>query len=208
MFNMNQKNKINDVLVNLLIDKEGNGKCIGLDFVDTEEYEKLNKIYSEWAEKEKQDDSWHLSEQIPKEEIDRVIDELCDVDIYREMVAEDVGEYSLLPDEIADELLKTDQSSLFYKLKMNISYHTTASYFDEIDADYEILEKKDYPDGKDFDDIDDAIEYWHTHDTGNELYEYLGMTEQEYFDWVTKPDRSDVIEEGFVDENTDFEWEN
>ena len=31
--------------------------------------------------------------------------------------------------------------------------------------------------------IDDKIEYWHTHETGNSLIEFLGMTEQEYFDF-------------------------
>lgn len=31
--------------------------------------------------------------------------------------------------------------------------------------------------------IDDKIEYWHTHETGNSLREFLGMTEQEYFDF-------------------------
>ena len=28
--------------------------------------------------------------------------------------------------------------------------------------------------------IDDKIEYWHTHETGNSLREFLGMTKQEY----------------------------
>ena len=31
--------------------------------------------------------------------------------------------------------------------------------------------------------IDDKIEYWHTHETGSSLIEFLGMTEQEYFDF-------------------------
>ena len=31
--------------------------------------------------------------------------------------------------------------------------------------------------------IDDKIEYWHTHDTGNSLREFLGMTEQEYLEF-------------------------
>ena len=31
--------------------------------------------------------------------------------------------------------------------------------------------------------IDDKIEYWHTHETGNSLREFLGMTEQEYLDF-------------------------
>lgn len=32
-------------------------------------------------------------------------------------------------------------------------------------------------------DIDDKIEYWHTHETGNSLREFLGMTEQEYLNF-------------------------
>ena len=36
--------------------------------------------------------------------------------------------------------------------------------------------------------IDDKIEYWHTHDTGNSLREFLGMSEQEYLDFcLPKP---------------------
>ena len=31
--------------------------------------------------------------------------------------------------------------------------------------------------------IDDKIGYWHTHETGNSLIEFLEMTEQEYFDF-------------------------
>lgn len=31
--------------------------------------------------------------------------------------------------------------------------------------------------------IDDKIEYWHTHETGNSLREFLGMTEQEYLNF-------------------------
>ena len=31
--------------------------------------------------------------------------------------------------------------------------------------------------------IDDKIEYWHTHETGNSLREFLGMTEQEYLEF-------------------------
>ena len=32
--------------------------------------------------------------------------------------------------------------------------------------------------------IDDYIEYWHTHETGNELHEFLGMTWEQYEVWV------------------------
>ena len=28
--------------------------------------------------------------------------------------------------------------------------------------------------------IEDFIEYWHTHETGNSLREFLGMTKEEY----------------------------
>lgn len=31
--------------------------------------------------------------------------------------------------------------------------------------------------------IDDKIEYWHTHETGNSLREFLGMTKQEYLEF-------------------------
>ena len=31
--------------------------------------------------------------------------------------------------------------------------------------------------------IDVKIEYWHTHETGNSLREFLGMTEQEYLEF-------------------------
>ena len=36
---------------------------------------------------------------------------------------------------------------------------------------------------------DDKIEYWHTHETGNSLREFLGMTEEEYLDFVLGKDR-------------------
>ena len=35
---------------------------------------------------------------------------------------------------------------------------------------------------------DDKIEYWHTHETGNSLREFLGMTEEEYLDFVLGKD--------------------
>lgn len=34
------------------------------------------------------------------------------------------------------------------------------------------------------DEIDDYIEKWHDSDTDCSVYEYLGMTEEEYFLWV------------------------
>ena len=34
------------------------------------------------------------------------------------------------------------------------------------------------------DDVEDFIEYWHTHKTGVELYDFLGMTAYEYAKWL------------------------
>lgn len=45
---------------------------------------------------------------------------------------------------------------------------------------------------------DDKIEYWHTHETGNSLREFLGMTEEEYLDLVLGKDRKRT-EEGEPD---------
>lgn len=38
------------------------------------------------------------------------------------------------------------------------------------------------------DEIDDYIDYWHEHETGNILYEFLGMTREEYSAWIFDPD--------------------
>lgn len=38
------------------------------------------------------------------------------------------------------------------------------------------------------DNLDDYIEYWHTHDTGNELHEFLGVTSGEYAKWLRSGD--------------------
>lgn len=38
------------------------------------------------------------------------------------------------------------------------------------------------------DDIDDVIDRWHDSDSDDEIYEYLGMTKQEYRMWVHDPD--------------------
>ena len=38
------------------------------------------------------------------------------------------------------------------------------------------------------DEIDDFIDRWHEAPAGQELPEYLGMTEQEYARWVRRPD--------------------
>jgi hypothetical protein len=35
--------------------------------------------------------------------------------------------------------------------------------------------------------IDDYVEYWHTHDTGNSLMDFLGMTKDEYVRWLRNP---------------------
>ena len=40
-----------------------------------------------------------------------------------------------------------------------------------------------------YDKIDDYIEYWHEHDTGNSLQDFLGMTKTEFFRWVKYGDR-------------------
>ena len=32
--------------------------------------------------------------------------------------------------------------------------------------------------------IDEKIEYWHTHETGNSLREFLGMTEEQYLEFA------------------------
>jgi len=32
--------------------------------------------------------------------------------------------------------------------------------------------------------VEDYIEYWHTHQTGKPLHDYLGMTEDEYGQWL------------------------
>lgn len=37
--------------------------------------------------------------------------------------------------------------------------------------------------------IDDATDRWHQNPEGKELHEYLGMTEEEYADWVKNPTR-------------------
>lgn len=39
-------------------------------------------------------------------------------------------------------------------------------------------------------DLDDYIEYWHTHETGNTLQEFLGVTEAEYGQWLKMGDYS------------------
>jgi len=35
-------------------------------------------------------------------------------------------------------------------------------------------------------DLDNYIEYWHTHDTKNTLVEFLGITSYEYNEWIKK----------------------
>lgn len=37
-------------------------------------------------------------------------------------------------------------------------------------------------------DLDDYVEFWHTHETGNTLKEFLGMTDYEYEQWIKTPD--------------------
>jgi hypothetical protein len=38
------------------------------------------------------------------------------------------------------------------------------------------------------DEIDDFIDRWHEAPEGRELHEYLGMTEEEYGNWLRQPD--------------------
>lgn len=38
------------------------------------------------------------------------------------------------------------------------------------------------------DDIDDYVDKWHESDSDQSLFEYLGMTQQEYILWVHDPD--------------------
>jgi hypothetical protein len=40
----------------------------------------------------------------------------------------------------------------------------------------------------DLEDLDTYVEYWHTHETGSSLREFLGMTEYEYETWVSRED--------------------
>jgi len=41
--------------------------------------------------------------------------------------------------------------------------------------------------------LDDYVEFWHTHDTGNSLEEFLGLTTEE-FDQLLRADASEVLE--------------
>ena len=40
-----------------------------------------------------------------------------------------------------------------------------------------------------YDEIDNYIEYWHTHDTGNSLQDFLGMTKDEFVKYIKYGDR-------------------
>lgn len=40
----------------------------------------------------------------------------------------------------------------------------------------------------DLDELDDYVEYWHTHETGSSLREFLGMSEYEYEEWLKNDD--------------------
>ena len=39
-------------------------------------------------------------------------------------------------------------------------------------------------DGFSVDEIDNYVEYWHTHETNASLCEFLGFTDEEYNDWL------------------------
>ena len=42
-------------------------------------------------------------------------------------------------------------------------------------------------------DIDDFIDAWHASDSEDEIYVYLGMTKEEYFLWLEKPESLENI---------------
>ena len=46
-------------------------------------------------------------------------------------------------------------------------------------------------------DIDRYVEYWHSHETGNSLKEFLGMSDSEYEQWAKN---SDAVIEHFITE--------
>lgn len=54
-------------------------------------------------------------------------------------------------------------------------------------------------DGKHFAHADDYIEYWHTHDTGNTLREFLGFTESEYEQWMKTGEITKALGENAVE---------
>lgn len=43
------------------------------------------------------------------------------------------------------------------------------------------------------DEIEDFVDAWHDSDSEQEIYEYLGMTFEEYSLWVADPDSIDII---------------
>ncbi|WP_379922420.1 hypothetical protein [Erythrobacter sp. R86502] len=43
------------------------------------------------------------------------------------------------------------------------------------------------------DEIDDFVEEWHSSDSDTELYEFLGMSWDEYSLWTTEPDSLNLI---------------
>ena len=50
-----------------------------------------------------------------------------------------------------------------------------------------------------YDDIDDYIDRWHEGDSDKPLHEYLGLTFDEYSDWLTTGDFTENIEEKHKD---------
>lgn len=44
-------------------------------------------------------------------------------------------------------------------------------------------------------DIDDFIDKWHDSDSNDEIYDYLGMTREEYFLWIERPEYLKIIME-------------
>jgi DNA-directed RNA polymerase specialized sigma subunit len=43
------------------------------------------------------------------------------------------------------------------------------------------------------DEIDDFVEQWHDNDSAEEIYEYLGLSFEEYSLWVADPDNIEII---------------
>ena len=43
-------------------------------------------------------------------------------------------------------------------------------------------------------DLEERVEYWHTHETGNTLREFLGISKEEYQLWLTKGDDALIAE--------------
>ena len=70
--------------------------------------------------------------------------------------------------------------------KLLLTYFLGAFFFSWIALVYSRLGKTEEAPEKSEDipsDLEGRVEYWHTHDTGNTLQEFLGMTDSEYEKW-------------------------